>query len=239
MLEAGLLEVRGLRAWHGATPALHGVDLRVGVGECVALLGRNGAGRSTLLRALMGMVRAEGRARLHGRELLGRRPFEVARLGLGYVPESRDVFPTLTVRENLLMGEKPGRRSGHKPRWHMDELYALFPLLREREQAPAGVLSGGEQQMLALARTLMGDPDLLMADEPTEGLAPRMVEQVAALFAEVRRRGVAILLVEQKGAIALDLAARCLVMGRGQVVFEGTPAELRADLQVQRQWLAV
>ena len=237
MPEAGLLQVSGLRAWHGATPVLHGVDLRVGAGECVALLGRNGAGRSTLLRALMGMVRAEGSARLDGEELLGRRPFEVARMGLGYVPESRDVFPTLTVRENLLMGEKPGRR--HATRWTMDELFALFPLLREREHAPAGVLSGGEQQMLALARSLMGDPDLLMADEPTEGLAPRMVEQVAALFTEVRRRGVAILLVEQKGAIALGLAARCLVMGRGQVVFEGTPAQLRADLAVQRQWLAV
>ncbi len=237
MGDAGLLEVRSLRAWHGATPVLHGVDLRVGAGECVALLGRNGAGRSTLLRALMGMVRAEGSARLHDEELLGRRPFEVARLGLGYVPESRDVFPTLTVRENLLMGEKPGRRRAS--RWRVDELFALFPLLREREHAPAGVLSGGEQQMLALARTLMGDPDLLMADEPTEGLAPRMVEQVAALFTEVRRRGVAILLVEQKGAIALELAARCLVMGRGQVVFEGTPAQLRADHEVQRQWLAV
>jgi branched-chain amino acid transport system ATP-binding protein len=199
-------------------------------------VGRNGVGRSTTLKAVMGMVHAQGSVRFRDSEIVGRRTAEIARLGLGYVPENRDVFPTLTVRENLLLGEKRGRAA---PRWRMPDFFELFPRLAERADTPAGVLSGGEQQMLTLARTLMGDPELVMIDEPTEGLAPRIVAQVASLFAEIKRRGVSILLVEQKLTIALDLSERLYVMGHGRVVFQGTPESLRADAAVRREWLEV
>ncbi len=231
-----MLTVRDLHAWYGKGHVLHGVDLDVAPGECVALVGRNGAGRSTTLKAIMGLVQARGSARFGDRELVGRRTVEIARLGLGYVPESRDVFPTLTVRENLLLGEQRGRGT---PRWRMDDFFALFPRLAERADTPAGVLSGGEQQMLTLARTLMGDPALVMVDEPTEGLAPKVVAEVARLFAEIKRRGVAILLVEQKLAITVGLAERLYVMGHGRVVFAGTPASLRDDAAVRKEWLEV
>lgn len=231
-----LLRVRGLQAWYGKSHVLHGVDLDVGAGECVALVGRNGAGRSTLLKAVMGLAQRSGSVRLRERELAGERTVEIARAGVGYVPESRDVFPALTVRENLLLGEQRGRT---EPRWTLPGLLERFPMLAERADTPAGVLSGGEQQLLSLCRTLMGDPDLVMADEPTEGLAPHAVAAVAALFAEVKRRGVAILLVEQRLAIALDLAARLYVMGHGRIVFEGSPASLRAAEAVRREWLEV
>ncbi|MBK1711407.1 ATP-binding cassette domain-containing protein [Rubrivivax gelatinosus] len=231
-----MLTVRGLEAGYGVRPVLHGVDLDVGAGEIVALLGRNGSGRSTTAKALMGLLPARGSVRWQGAELLGRPAHEIARAGLGYVPESRDVFPTLSVNENLRLGERPRRGTR---RWTTAELLARFPRLAERAQAPAGVLSGGEQQMLTLARTLVGDPDLLIVDEPTEGLAPQVVAQVAELLAEARRRGVGVLLVEQKLAIALQLADRCLVMGHGRIVFAGTPAALAADAGVRREWLEV
>ena len=231
-----MLTVRDLHAWYGASHVLHGVDLDVGPGECVALVGRNGVGRSTTLKAIMGLVHARGSVRFHGDEIVGRRTVDIARLGLGYVPESRDVFPTLTVRENLLLGERRGQAAS---RWRMDDFFALFPSLAERADTRAGVLSGGEQQMLSLARTLMGDPVLALVDEPTEGLAPKVVAEVAALFGEMKRRGVAILLVEQKLAIALDLAERLYVMGRGRVVFSGTPTSLRDDAAVRKEWLEV
>nr|WP_207184818.1 ABC transporter ATP-binding protein [Rubrivivax gelatinosus] len=230
------MTVRGLEAGYGVRPVLHGVDLDVGAGEIVALLGRNGSGRSTTAKALMGLLPARGSVRWQGAELLGRPAHEIARAGLGYVPESRDVFPTLSVNENLRLGERPRRGTR---RWTTAELLARFPRLAERAQAPAGVLSGGEQQMLTLARTLVGDPDLLIVDEPTEGLAPQVVAQVAELLAEARRRGVGVLLVEQKLAIALQLADRCLVMGHGRIVFAGTPAALAADAGVRREWLEV
>ena len=231
-----MLTLRDLQAWYGKAQILHGVALDVGAGECVSLVGRNGVGRSTTLKAVMGLVQATGSVRFRDAELIGRRTAAIAQLGVGYVPENRDVFPTLTVRENLVLGEKRGRAS---PRWTMDDLYALFPRLAERADTAAGVLSGGEQQMLTLCRTLMGDPDLVMVDEPTEGLAPKVVEQVAALFAEIKRRGVAILLVEQRLTIALELSERLYVMGHGRIVFEGTPASLRADAAVRREWLEV
>nr|WP_207185819.1 ABC transporter ATP-binding protein [Rubrivivax gelatinosus] len=230
------MTVRGLEAGYGVRPVLHGVDLDVGAGEIVALLGRNGSGRSTTAKALMGLLPARGSVRWRGAELLGHPAHEIARAGLGYVPESRDVFPTLSVNENLRLGERPRRGTR---RWTTAELLARFPRLAERAQAPAGVLSGGEQQMLTLARTLVGDPDLLIVDEPTEGLAPQVVAQVAELLAEARRRGVGVLLVEQKLAIALQLADRCLVMGHGRIVFAGTPAALAADAGVRREWLEV
>ncbi|WP_164964169.1 ABC transporter ATP-binding protein [Rubrivivax sp. JA1026] len=231
-----MLTVRCLEAGYGVRPVLHGVEFDVAPGEIVALLGRNGSGRSTTAKALMGLLPARGSVRWNGVELLGRPAHQIAHAGLGYVPESRDVFPTLSVAENLRLGERP--RAGTR-RWTTTELLARFPRLAERAQAPAGVLSGGEQQMLTLARTLVGDPAVLIVDEPTEGLAPQVVAQVAELLAEARRRGVGVLLVEQKLAIALQLADRCLVMGRGRIVFAGTPAALSADAGVRREWLEV
>jgi branched-chain amino acid transport system ATP-binding protein len=231
-----MLDVRGLQAWYGKSHILSGVDLQVGAGEIVSLLGRNGVGRSTTLRALMGHVQASGSVRFKGRELLGMKPFHVARAGLGYVPESREIFARLTVRENLMLGSKGGRAT---PRWQLDDFYALFPILKEREHEPAGVMSGGEQQMLTLARTLMGDPELVMIDEPTEGLAPRIVEQVAELLGEIRRRGVAILLVEQKLDIALRISQRVYVMGHGRIVHECTPQALLDNAAVCQEWLGV
>ncbi|QKL56885.1 ABC transporter ATP-binding protein [Ralstonia solanacearum] len=233
-----MLEVRGLHAYYGKSHILHGVDLHVGAGEIVALLGRNGVGRSTLAKSIMGMVRCEGHILLRGKDVRGLRTFEVAHRGIGYVPENRDIFPTLTVRQNLLLGEK---RNPHqpRPRWQLDDMYRLFPRLKEREHTPAGVLSGGEQQMLTLCRTLMGDPDFVIIDEPTEGLAPLIVAQVGEYLKTLKARGISVLLVEQKLAIALDISQRVYVMGHGQIVFEGTPADLKADARVRQEWLEV
>ena len=231
-----MLEVTDLHAYYGKSHILHGVNLRVGQGEIVSLLGRNGAGRSTTIRAIMGQVKKTGSVRFQGREIGGLQAYMVARRGLGYVPESREIFPALTVRQNLLLGVQSGRRA---TRWSMEDMFQLFPVLRERADAPAGVMSGGEQQMLTLCRTLMGDPDLVMIDEPTEGLAPKIVELVANLFDEIKNRGISILLVEQKLTIALKICQRLYVMGHGQIVFEGTPDGLRANEQVRREWLEV
>jgi len=235
-----MLEVAGLHAFYDKSHVLHGVDLTVGEGEIVSLLGRNGAGRSTTVKAVMGLVEARGSVRWQGRQLLGRRAFEIARLGVGYVPENREIFARLTVHQNLLLGQKSGRQPGRRPGgWSFDDVYTRFPHLAARQHSPAGVLSGGEQQMLTLCRTLMGDPALILIDEPTEGLAPQLVEQVAALLLALRERGTAVLLVEQKLTLALQVSARCLVMGHGRVVFAGTPADLRAQAGVRREWLEV
>jgi branched-chain amino acid transport system ATP-binding protein len=230
-----LLEVRDLHAYYGKSHVLHGVDLSVRKGEIVSLLGRNGAGRSTTVRAIMGLVEATGDVRFRNEPVLGLKPFQIAQRGLGYVPEARDIFPSLTVHQNLMLGMK-GRRPG---RWSFEDTYRLFPNLKEREHTPGGVLSGGEQQMLALCRTLMGDPDLVMIDEPTEGLAPRLVEQVGRYLRELKDRGISVLLVEQKLAIALDVSQRVYVMGHGQVVFEGAPRELMSNARVRQEWLEV
>ena len=231
-----MLEVRGLHAYYGKSHILQGVDFQVGEGEIVSLLGRNGVGRSTTIKAIMGDVVRHGSVKFKGREIIGLKPHQVARCGLGYVPENRDIFPQLTVRENLVLGMKSKRPGG---RWSMDDMFALFPRLRERVDTPGGVLSGGEQQMLTMCRTLMGDPDLVMIDEPTEGLAPKMVELVAQLLEQIAGRGVSILLVEQKLTIALRISKRLYVMGHGQIVFEGTPAGLDANKAVRREWLEV
>jgi len=230
-----MLSVAGLQAWYGKSQVLHGVNLQVARGEIVALLGRNGAGRSTMLKAIMGGVTREGQIQFGGKEIGRLPPHQVARLGLGYVPEDRSIFPDLTTVQNLVLGEKkgPGGKFG------LDDAYALFPRLRERADAPAGVLSGGEQQMLAMCRTLMGCPALLMVDEPTEGLAPMMVQTVRELLVAVAARGVTILLVEQKLDIALAISQRLYVMGHGEIVFEGTPASLAGNAQVRREWLEV
>ncbi len=231
-----MLHVQGLNAFYGKSHVLHGVDLQVGEGEILALLGRNGSGRSTTAKAIMGLVDAQGSVQWNGHELLGKKPYQIAQLGLGYVPENRDIFPRLTVHQNLMLGEK----SGHKnPRWTFEDMYTLFPRLRERADVEAGVLSGGEQQMLTLCRTLMGDPDLVIIDEPTEGLAPKIVELVAGFLQALRARGLSVLLIEQKLTIAMQISDRCLVMGHGSVVFEGTPAALQANAAVRKEWLEV
>jgi branched-chain amino acid transport system ATP-binding protein len=206
------------------------------VGEIVALLGRNGSGRSTTVKTIMGLVDGTGSVLWKDKQVLGKKAFEIAHAGIGYVPENRDIFPSLTVHQNLLLGQKSGARD---PRWAFDDMYKMFPRLKERQHTEAGVLSGGEQQMLTLCRTLMGDPELIMIDEPTEGLAPKIVELVAEYLRELKRRGISVLLVEQKLTIALEVADRCLVMGHGQIVFEGTPADLRANSYIRKEWLEV
>ena len=231
-----LLEIKQLNAWYGKSHILHGVDLRVGRGEIVSLLGRNGVGRSTLVKAVMGQVSAIGSVRFKGEQLLGLKAFQIAHKGVAYVPENRDIFPTLTVEQNLVLGQK---RTGGGGRWSLADMYRMFPRLQERRTVAAGVLSGGEQQMLTLCRSLMGDPDLIMIDEPTEGLAPKIVALVAEYLLALKEKGVSVLLVEQKLAIALDISARVYVMGHGAIVFEGTPAELRLDAGVRKEWLEV
>ncbi|MEP7140995.1 MAG: ABC transporter ATP-binding protein [Caldimonas sp.] len=235
-----MLQLTDLHAYYGKSHILHGVDMRVGEGEIVSLLGRNGSGRSTTVKTIMGLVAGTGSIRLRDREILGSKTFDIAHAGIGYVPENRDIFPKLTVHENLMLGEKRGKGGAKsKPRWSYDDMYQIFPRLKEREHTEAGVLSGGEQQMLTLCRTLMGDPDLIMIDEPTEGLAPKIVELVAEYLKELQRRGVSVLLVEQKLTIALAISERCYVMGHGAIVFEGSPADLRANAEVRKEWLEV
>ena len=231
-----MLEVKDLHAYYGKSHILHGVDFTVAEGEIVSLLGRNGVGRSTTIKAIMGEVDRTGSVRFKGRETIGLKSHQVARCGLGYVPENRDIFPQLTVRENLILGMKGTKPSG---RWRMEDMYELFPRLKERENTPAGVLSGGEQQMLTVCRTLMGDPDLMMIDEPTEGLAPKMVELVALLLERIAAKGVSILLVEQKLTIALRISKRLYVMGHGRMVFEGTAEDLKANEAMRKEWLEV
>ena len=236
MAAADLLKLANVHAYYGKSHVLHGVSMTVGEGEIVSLLGRNGSGRSTTVKAIMGLVDATGDIQWRGQPLIGRKAFEIAHRGIGYVPENRDIFPKLTVHQNLMLGMKGSQPSG---RWGFDDMYQLFPRLKERQHTEAGVLSGGEQQMLTLCRTLMGDPDLIMIDEPTEGLAPKIVELVAEYLRELKRRGISVLLVEQKLTIALEVSERCLVMGHGRIVFEGTPAALKADSYVRKEWLEV
>ncbi|CAH2891718.1 MAG: ABC transporter, ATP-binding protein 2 RSc1754 [uncultured Paraburkholderia sp.] len=235
-----LLEIRGLDAWYGPSQALHGVSLRIHAAEVLALVGRNGSGRSTLARAIMGLVQRDGELRFAGRSLAGLRTFEIARLGIGYVPEHCDVFPTLSVGENLQLGIAPGHGSrARTPRFSLDDVYTLFPVLRERKRTRAGALSGGEQQMLALARALLRDPDLLVIDEPGEGLASLVMQQVAQCLRVLRERGMAMLLIEQRLVIARDIASRVAVMGHGEIVFEGELDQFLQRTDVMREWLGV
>ncbi|MBS3998735.1 MAG: ABC transporter ATP-binding protein [Hydrogenophaga sp.] len=231
-----MLTIDNLHAYYGKSHVLHGVSFTVGKGEIVALLGRNGSGRSTTAKTIMGLVDATGDVQWQGKGILGRKPFEIAHLGLGYVPENRDIFPKLTVHQNLLLGQKG---SGKGSRWSFDDMYDMFPRLKERQHTEAGVLSGGEQQMLTLCRTLMGDPDLIIIDEPTEGLAPKIVELVGQYLQTLKGRGVSVLLIEQKLTIAMAISDRVLVMGHGSIVFEGTPDSLRADPETRKEWLEV
>lgn len=237
-MSAAMLEVADLNAWYGKSHILQGVDLHVGEGEIVSLLGRNGVGRSTTCKAVMGEVPPAGSVRLRGQELVGLPPFEIAKRGLGYVPENRDIFPGLTTRQNLMLGLKPGQKDG-QGRWSTADMFAMFDNLERRADVEASVLSGGEKQMLTMCRTLMGDPEIIMVDEPTEGLAPKIVERIGDLLQEIAARGVSILLVEQKLTIALRVSSRVYVMGHGRIVFEGTPAELQSNAAVREEWLEV
>jgi branched-chain amino acid transport system ATP-binding protein len=231
-----MLEVKDLHAYYGKSHILQGVSFAVDEGQIVSLLGRNGVGRSTTIKAIMGLVAPTGSIKFRGQEIVGHKPHEIARLGLGYIPETRDIFPGLTVRENLLLGVKNMR---HEGRWSMPDMFNLFPDLGKRADTAADVLSGGEQQMLTMCRTLMGDPELVMIDEPTEGLAPMLIEQVGTLLEEMSKRGISVLLVEQKLTIALKISQRLYVMGHGQIVFDGTPAELRNNEKIRKEWLEV
>jgi len=231
-----MLDVQDLHAYYGKSHILQGVDMYIRAGEVVSLLGRNGVGRSTTVKAIMGEVPPQGLIKFNGHNIAGLPSYRIARLGLGYVPENRDIFPDLTVRQNLMLGIKDPRRPG---KWRLEDMLRMFPNLLARADTAAGVLSSGEQQMLTICRTLMGDPELVMIDEPTEGLAPIIVQQVGDLIAEIARRGVAILLVEQKLSIAIRISHRVYVMGHGRTVFEGTPAEFTANTAVRREWLEV
>ncbi len=231
-----LLKIDNLHGYYGKSHVLHGVSFSVGQGEIVALLGRNGSGRSTTAKAIMGLVDCTGSMKWRDQEIVGKKAFEVAHMGIGYVPENRDIFPTLTVHQNLMLGQK---RNAKNPRWDFDDMYQMFPRLKERQHTEAGVMSGGEQQMLTLCRTLMGDPDLIIIDEPTEGLAPKIVELVGQYLQTLKAKGISVLLIEQKLTIAMAISDRALVMGHGSIVFQGTPDSLRADTYTRKEWLEV
>jgi branched-chain amino acid transport system ATP-binding protein len=231
-----MLKLQDIHAYYGKSHVLHGVSFEVNPGEIVALLGRNGSGRSTTAKAIMGLVHAEGGLHWKGHDILRRKAYEIAHFGIGYVPENRDIFPKLTVHQNLLLGQKG---TGKGSRWQFDDMYTMFPRLKERQHTEAGVLSGGEQQMLTLCRTLMGDPDLIIIDEPTEGLAPKIVELVGQYLRTLKDKGISVLLIEQKLTIAMQISDRALVMGHGSIVFDGTPDSLRADAATRKEWLEV
>ncbi len=231
-----MLTVKNLHAFYGKSHVLHGVSFDVQPGEIVALLGRNGSGRSTTAKAIMGLVDCQGAVTWKGGEIVGKEAYQIAHLGIGYVPENREIFPKLTVHQNLLLGQKG---SGKASRWSFNDMYTMFPRLLERQHTEAGVLSGGEQQMLTLCRTLMGDPDLIIIDEPTEGLAPKIVELVGQYLQTLKAKGISVLLIEQKLTIAMAISDRALVMGHGSIVFQGTPDSLRADAYTRKEWLEV
>ncbi|MFC4277929.1 ABC transporter ATP-binding protein [Achromobacter aloeverae] len=233
-----LLDVENLHVHYGKSHVLHGVDLRVGGKEVVSLVGRNGSGRSTTMKAIMGLVApTSGRIRLRERELAGARPYTICRAGIAYVPEAREVFANLTVDENLRMGEQAAVEGAH--RWTIEQMFDYFPRLKERRNTRAGSLSGGEQQMLTMCRSLLGNPLVILIDEPTEGLAPKIVAQVGECIQDMHRKGVSVLLVEQKLTIALKVSTRVCVMGHGRIVFEGRPEELESNEALVSQWLAV
>ena len=231
-----MLKIIDLHAYYGKSHILRGVNLDIAKGEIIALLGRNGVGRSTLVKSVMGLVPITGSINYKEKEIVGDATHDIALQGIGYVPENRDVFSTLTVKENLLLGVKD---KNAKAEWTVDEMFTLFPNLKERADVIASALSGGEQQMLTICRCLMGNPEFMMIDEPTEGLSPQMVETVAELLKNISSKGISILLVEQKLTIALRLASRVYLMGHGKIVFEGTPKELENNNEIRKEWLEV
>lgn len=231
-----MLKIENLHAFYGKSHVLHGVSFDINSGEIVSLLGRNGSGRSTTAKTIMGLVECQGSIEWNGQAIADKKAYQIAHLGIGYVPENRDIFPKLTVHQNLILGQKG---KGEGSRWNFDDMYDMFPRLKERQHTEAGVLSGGEQQMLTLCRTLMGDPDLIIIDEPTEGLAPKIVAQVGQYLETLKQKGISVLLIEQKLTIAMEISDRVLVMGHGSIVFSGTPNQLREDAYIRREWLEV
>ena len=236
-----MLEVRDLHSYYGKSHILHGVSLELKEGELVCLLGRNGVGKSTTLKSIMGVVQPkQGSIRFHNQEMLGKAPYEIARLGIGYVPEDRRIFRSLTVHENLLMGIKGGKQSSAgDDGWNIGRVYKLFPRLEERRAQKGGHLSGGEQQMLTVVRTLMGNPQVILVDEPTEGLAPLIVKDVLEMLNTVRKSGVTVLMVEQNFKAAIKVADRYYIMGKGHIVFEGNTEQLLAAEGVRKTYLEV
>lgn len=231
-----MLKIENLHAFYGKSHVLHGVSFDINSGEIVSLLGRNGSGRSTTAKSIMGLVECKGSVAWNGQAIVDKKAYQIAHLGIGYVPENRDIFPKLTVHQNLILGQKG---KGEGSRWNFDDMYDMFPRLKDRQHTEAGVLSGGEQQMLTLCRTLMGDPDLIIIDEPTEGLAPKIVAQVGQYLETLKQKGISVLLIEQKLTIAMEISDRVLVMGHGSIVFSGTPNQLREDAYIRREWLEV
>jgi branched-chain amino acid transport system ATP-binding protein len=234
-----MLKISELHAYYGKSHILHGVEMSVNAGEIVSLLGRNGSGRSTLAKSIVGQVEWSGVIEWNSQSLATFKPFQIARLGVGYVPESREIFPNLTVQQNLSLGIQKRSLVSTFAQWSFEDIYTMFPRLKEREFVQAGVLSGGEQQMLTLSRTLMGNPSLIIIDEPTEGLAPKIVELVKQNLLLLRDKGLAILLIEQKLTIALDISNRVLVMGHGKIVFEGSAESLKLNESIRKEWLEV
>lgn len=236
-----MLEVRDIHSYYGKSHILHGVSMELKKGELVCLLGRNGVGKSTTLKSIMGVVQPrQGSIRFENQELIGKAPYEIARAGVGYVPEDRRIFRSLTVHENLLMGIKSRDKTGPKANgWTVDRVYELFPRLRERRTQKGGYLSGGEQQMLTVVRTLMGNPRVILIDEPTEGLAPLIVKDVLDMLAAIRESGVTVLLVEQNFKAAIKVADRFYIMSKGQIVFEGDTEKLLAADDIRKNYLEV
>jgi branched-chain amino acid transport system ATP-binding protein len=233
-----LLSVRGLKAWYARAQILFDVSVEVGRGEVVALMGRNGAGKSTTFKAVMGLMeRLEGEVVFHNQSLRGLEPFEIARLGLGYVPEERRIFSELTVMENLEVGRQPPRVD--TPVWTPERLFSIFPNLGEMPDRVGGRMSGGEQQMLTVARTLMGNPFLVLLDEPSEGIAPRIVEDMASMILELKKEGLSVLLSEQNLHFARLVCDRAYVIEKGQVRYEGAMAELVRNERVMKEYLSV
>ncbi|MEE9567405.1 MAG: ABC transporter ATP-binding protein [Desulfobacteria bacterium] len=236
-----ILELKDVNTFYEKSHVLQEVSMEVDEGEVVGLLGRNGVGKSTTLKGICGVVvPRSGSVRFKGKDIVGMRPHQITRIGIGYVPEDRRIFPNLTVRQNLLLGIKPGQQENKdKGGWSIDRAYELFPQLKKRDGHKGGNLSGGEQQMLTIVRTLMGNPELLLLDEPTEGLAPMLVETVSKVIREIHQAGISILLVEQSFEVVLDLTSRAYVMGKGQIVFSGTSQDLADNHEVREKYLEV
>ena len=236
-----LLEVKDLHTFYGYSHVLQGMSLAVDQGECVALLGRNGMGKSTTLKSIMGLVKPRSGAVLYkGEDVAGYPPYKVAKAGIGYVPEERRIFPNLTVLDNLAMGIKGGKIDKRNPNaWTVERIFEHFPSLEARQRSKGAHLSGGEQQMLAVGRSLMGNPELFLVDEPTEGLSPFLVKEVRDMLGGINKTGVSILLVEHKLKVAMSLARRIYLMKKAQLAFTGTVAELEANQEIKAQYLEV
>jgi branched-chain amino acid transport system ATP-binding protein len=243
LMSVPALAAENLNAWYGAAQVIYDVSCTIGRGEVVALMGRNGAGKSTTMKAVMGlMARRSGTVRVNGRDVSKLRPFEIARLGVGFVPEDRRIFSDLTVEENLDTGRQPPRRfedGAEAPNWTLDASFRLFPNLAELRARPGARMSGGEQQMLTIARTLMGNPLIVLLDEPSEGIAPLIVEAIADTIIELKKRGLSILLSEQNVGFARLVSDRAYMLEKGQICWQGTMAQLADDTEVQRAYLTL